>query len=132
MRHRQALSLAAGAALVLCALAALVLVGRHGTPERVEPLSAALASLRAPEYDPRFGLEYWTERLVYGEPEWGQGLAFCRDRSPEQYPNCRTIALLDTVGRVPGFPGPSPEAGSEQGEGARQGAHPDARAGVTP
>lgn len=105
MRRGKPLLLAAGAGLAGAALAAMLLLARPAAPVGGEPLSAALASLRAPQYDPRFGLEYWTGQLVDGGREWRPALDFCRDRSPERFPNCRTIGLLDTVGRIPGFPG---------------------------
>lgn len=69
-------------------------------------LSPALESLRAHQYDPRYGLEYWTRRLDRREsdPEWDRALDFCREHDAARYPNCRTVELLETASKVPGFP----------------------------
>jgi hypothetical protein len=71
-----------------------------------EPLSPALRSLRAPDYDPDHGLEYWTRRLDErrSDREWDRAVAFCREDEVRQYPNCRTVELLHTASQVPGFP----------------------------
>lgn len=85
-------------------LAALVF-GACAPPEEPEPRTPALESLRAPRYDPRFGLRYWTGRLEQREtdPEWAQALEFCRDRDPSRYPNCRTVQILEMASKIPGF-----------------------------
>jgi hypothetical protein len=75
-----------------------------------EPVSTpALESLRSPVYSPEHGLEDWTRRLERrgSDPaaaaEWQRALAFCRERDPERHPNCRTVLLLESLSRVPGF-----------------------------
>lgn len=69
------------------------------------PLPPALESLRAPEYAPGFGLGFWTGRLdaQATDPTWRQALAFCGGADLSRYPNCRTVRLLATASRIPGF-----------------------------
>jgi hypothetical protein len=71
------------------------------------PSTPALESLESGRYDPRFGLEYWTGRLDERrlDDEWDRAVAFCRERHLRRYPNCRTVRLLETASRIPGFPG---------------------------
>lgn len=83
--------------------------GRPEAPLPEEGLSPALASLTSPEYDPRFGLAYWTSRFAGGlEGEALRAVGFCRGVDLDRRPNCRTVLVLEQAARMPGFFGEAP------------------------
>ncbi|MFW6012189.1 MAG: hypothetical protein ACOC92_00595 [bacterium] len=74
----------------------------HSEPPEPDP-TPALASLRSDTYEPSYGLEYWNQALNRDDREWNRAVQFCSEHNPERYPNCRTILLLHTASRIPGF-----------------------------
>ena len=114
LRARGALWGAVGVAGVVLVLSSVLpgLLGGAGSEESPAPgsraseeLSPALRSLRAPEYDPRFGLEHWMGRYRREGRggEVAQALQYCRGVDVEARPNCRTVLLVEAAARVPGF-----------------------------
>jgi len=116
LRHTRTLrrarpSLSRGPAVAALAAATVTLLlacHRPAPPAAAQPLPPALQSLRSPEYAPRFGLAYWTGRLDArgADPTWDRALLFCRQADPDRHPNCRTVRLLETASRIPGFAHP--------------------------
>lgn len=95
-----------GAAVLVLAVGLGPLTGHLGKGSRPEAaLSPALRSLRSVRYDPRFGLSYWTPRIAADErgEEASRAIAICRDVPLDLFPNCRTVDLLETASRIPGF-----------------------------
>lgn len=90
---------------VLAPIVLLLALGPcRSRPPEDDP-TPALTSLRSERYEPRWGLEYWTQALDRRDrdEEWSRAVQFCSERDPERFPNCRTVRLLETASRIPGF-----------------------------